>query len=81
MSQRLRILDGLRRARPGWVCGVVWLAAYMPRYAAVVHVLRKAGYQINSEPCDEHNHTGAISKYQLIREPDGAMPQEQMRWI
>lgn len=87
-TQRERILDDLRAADPlgtgrGWVCGNTWLRDFMPRYAAVICLLRKDRFGIEAGICDlyGHDHMGNIAKYRLYRDPERPMQQQTLAGV
>lgn len=81
VSQEDRILDILRDNR--WHCSNEFVAAYMPRFSAVIWTLRKKrGYIIDSEPCTLHGDKGHSPYMFRIREyPVGQRSQEQLSWL
>jgi hypothetical protein len=70
------IVEDLRRAYPGWVCGSQrWYANFRPCYSQTISVLRlQKGWEIESEICRDHDHRGSIHRYRLVSEPGGAAP-------
>lgn len=65
-SQRVRILADLREAGGSGVCGTDWLQHRMPRYAAVIHALRQAGFDIDSQPCGCSPDCVNVARYTLL---------------
>ena len=52
------------------VCSTTFLEEYIPRSAAVIHKLRRAGYLIVSQPCGQkHDHTSPQIEYCLLGLP------------
>lgn len=49
------------------VCGSRFYRAYIPRFSAQIHRLRRAGYVITKRPCDieAHDHEGTGWLYRL----------------
>jgi len=62
-SQEDRILSMLQLS--AWVCGTSFLKEYMPTYSQRIAGLRKKGYDIKSEKCDnlQHTHSGNVAQY------------------
>jgi hypothetical protein len=84
MTQEQRILEILGDNR--WHCGNEFLAAYMPRYSAVIYTLRKAGYGIAGVRCDSHSHRGpenrhSVFMFRLEQLPANVMKREQLSWL
>ena len=64
------ILDDLRNARPGWVCGGYFYATYRPTFAQRISLdLKPRGYVVESRVCQQHLHTSTIHEYKLVAEP------------
>jgi hypothetical protein len=53
------------------VCATTFLEQRMPRAAVAVHRLRRAGFVIVSEPCDDntHRHESRQIQYRLVATP------------
>jgi len=64
-SQEARILVALFDSGND-VCGADLLASRMPRYAAVIHTLRKQGWDIATTSC---NHGMEVAHYSLASLP------------
>ena len=65
MNQTEKILSKLQM---GPVCGTTFLQMFIPRYAARIHELRRAGHQIQSERCQLHDHETHQVVYRLDTE-------------
>lgn len=68
MSQDTRVLEMLRH---GWVCGTEFLDERLPRYSARICELRKRGFVIVRQPCDNprHRHASRQDQWRLIAAP------------
>jgi hypothetical protein len=62
MNQKQRILNALKL---GPVCGTDLLRWGIPRYAARVAELRKAGHDIITRPCRLHDHESPQVVYEM----------------
>lgn len=68
-TQRDRILWLLRDRRA--VCANDMLEMRMPRYAARILELRKAGFAIVTRKCSQHDfHRSRVVEYKLVFDPD-----------
>lgn len=52
------------------VCATELLHLRIPRYAARILELRQAGYMIDSEPCDNPQHSHRSRQIQYVLIPD-----------
>lgn len=80
-TQEDRILEILRDNR--WHCSNEFVAAYMPRFSAVIHTLRHLrGYDIAGERCNLHNGSDHnVFMFRIRSYPVGERPREQMSWL
>lgn len=82
-TQTERVLDILHDRQ--WHCGDEFLAAYMPRYSAVIYNLRRprGEYDIEGVPCTLHPNIEKHSVYmfKITRAPDTATKEQfRMPW-
>ena len=63
MNQKQRILNALKL---GPVCGTDLLRWSIPRYAARIAELRKAGHDIVTRPCRLHDHETPQFVYEMV---------------
>lgn len=72
MTQRDRILSMLRAAGPAGVHSFVFFEERMPRAAAVVHTLRREGFEIESRPARHRGEAQGV--LYVLREPAPTTP-------
>lgn len=80
-TQEDRIVDILRDRQ--WHCSNEFVAAYMPRFSAVIWTLRnKRGFIIESKQCDLHRDKGhSPYMFRLVEWPAGQRVKEQLSWF
>jgi hypothetical protein len=69
-SQLVNVLSLLKEREA--VCGTELLGNYIPRYASVIHRLRKRDYLIETRPCSRvgHTHESPQIEYRLAAVPN-----------
>jgi len=70
MSQKQRIHRLLLTAP---VCGTRLLELHMPRYAAVIHVLRREGLNIITRTCANPNHFHQSKQVEYVLLPSDTL--------
>ncbi len=85
MSRRTQMARVLRMLQEqSEVCGPVFVAAYMPRFGAVICRLRKRGYVIETRVCRNpaHRHRNTQYVYVLISVvPEQLTIEPGERWL
>ena len=65
VSQSDRVAKMLVESRTG-VCGTDFLRAYVPRYGARIHELRREGWVIVKSKCDRHVHESVQWVFEVV---------------
>ena len=77
MTQCERVLEELRRAGSRGVCSLTFIQNFMPRGAARIDDLKRRGFVISSEQCDDEGHH-KYCRYVLVVDPERQMVQARL---
>jgi hypothetical protein len=66
-----------------WHCSNEFVAAFMPRFSAVIHTLRhRKGWDIEGVPCTLHQTKDhSVFMFRIKHYPAGMRSQEQLSWL